>query len=117
MENNKYSSVLDAINKLKERGYGEDFMQKEGMLCTFNSCSRLYEPSEVTLVEFHRLEGPSNPDDMSIVYVIETKDGVKGTIVNAYGAYSDPKINAFFKNVTKATDSQKSSHTPTIEKY
>ena len=117
MENNKYSSVMDAINKLKERGYEQDFMQKEGMLCTFESCSRLYEPKEVTLVEFHRLEGITNPDDMAIVYVIETQDGVKGTIVNAYGAYSDPRINEFFKAVTKETDSQKSSHLPTIEKY
>ena len=32
----------------------------------------------------------SNPDDNSIVYAIEAKDGsMKGTLVSAYGVYSE----------------------------
>ncbi len=40
------------------------------------------------VVEFYRFEGASNPDDNSILYAIETSDGLKGLLVDAYGAYS-----------------------------
>lgn len=33
------------------------------------------------------------------MYVIETADGCKGTLIDAYGVYSDEKVNEFFKNV------------------
>jgi hypothetical protein len=52
-------------------------------------------PEDVTIVEYHRFEGASNPDDMSVVYVIETADGRRGTLVDAYGTYTNPKVDTF----------------------
>jgi hypothetical protein len=46
-------------------------------------------PEDFTVDEFHRFEGMSNTDDNSIVYAISSKDGVKGTLVDAYGMYSE----------------------------
>ena len=40
--------------------------------------------------EFHRVEGVSDPDDMAIVYAIESKSGVRGTFADAFGVYADP---------------------------
>jgi hypothetical protein len=37
----------------------------------------------------YRFEGDSNPDDSSIVYAISSNTGLKGTLVDAYGAYSE----------------------------
>ena len=34
-----------------------------------------------------------------LLNVIETNDGEKGTLVDAYGAYSDPQIEKFMKQV------------------
>ena len=47
----------------------------------------------------HRFEGVSDPDDMSILYAIETRSGVRGTLADAFGAYADPRVGAFLRDV------------------
>ena len=51
------------------------------------------------IVNFYRFEGNSNPDDMSVMYAIETSDGLKGTLTDAYGLYSDDDTGEFLKEV------------------
>jgi hypothetical protein len=36
---------------------------------------------------------------MAILYAIETTDGRKGTLIDAYGYYADEEISAFMQNV------------------
>jgi hypothetical protein len=36
---------------------------------------------------------------MSVLYAIETTDGVKGTLVDAYGLYADEETGEFMKEV------------------
>ena len=36
---------------------------------------------------------------MSILYAIETCDGQKGTLIDAYGSYSDEDTSAFMQDV------------------
>jgi hypothetical protein len=36
---------------------------------------------------------------MSILYAIETTDGTKGTLIDAYGNYSDDDTGAFMQEV------------------
>jgi hypothetical protein len=43
-------------------------------------------------MKIYRFEGESNPDDSAVVYAIETIDGIKGTLTDAFGIYSDPEI-------------------------
>jgi len=59
----------------------------------------VYSPSEMTIVEYHRFEGMSNPSDMSIVFAVESEDGRKGTIVSTYGAYANMKLVEFMDKV------------------
>jgi hypothetical protein len=40
------------------------------------------------VVKYYRFEGDSNPDDNTVLYVIETSRGEKGLLLDAYGAYS-----------------------------
>jgi len=44
-------------------------------------------------------KGASDPDDMAIVYGIESDDGERGIVVDAYGVYADPRLGEFLKNV------------------
>ncbi len=84
-----YDTVVDALHDLKARGFDFDFNLKETCL----HCAQLdkeLSPEDFDVVEIYRFEGASNPDDNSIVYAIESTDGLKGTLVNAYGIYSDP---------------------------
>jgi hypothetical protein len=46
-------------------------------------------PDDFEVTEVYRFEGMTDPDDQSVLYALESKDGIKGTLVNGYGLYSD----------------------------
>lgn len=71
----------------------------EGRLSTVDGKDQ-FTPDQVRIVNFYRFEGESNPDDMAILYVLETDTGAKGTVSDAYGAYSDQSVESFMKQVT-----------------
>lgn len=94
-----YSSLSDALNDLKKRGYTEDFeLQQHCLQCT--SLSLELEPEKFTVDEFYRFEGMSNPDDNSIVFAISSVEGVKGTLVDAYGMYSENLTEPMVRKLT-----------------
>ena len=93
-------SLVSVENRLKKEGFTQDFNVVDGRLQTIGSDSnKTYATDEVTIVDFYRFEGESNPDDMSILYAIEANDGVKGTISTAYGTYADGDTDDFLKQV------------------
>ena len=98
MEN--YSSLLEAIEGLRKRGYTEDFKAGERGLLGLQH-EKIYEPGQVQVNDFFRFEGASDPADNSILYAIETDDGIKGTLVDAYGPYADPKVISFMEEVER----------------
>lgn len=83
-----YQTLSEATNGLRERGYTLDFNLKENCIRCHTEDLEL-SPEDFEVVEVHRFEGMSNPDDNSIVYAIESTDGLKGVLVNAYGVYAD----------------------------
>ncbi|GAC1377496.1 MAG: hypothetical protein NVSMB30_24510 [Hymenobacter sp.] len=93
-------SLVNVENKLTQDGFTQDFNVVDGRLHTIgHDSNKSYGPDEVTIVDFYRFEGESNPDDMSILYAIEAHDGVRGTISSAYGVYADTEIDDFLKQV------------------
>lgn len=91
-------TLASCLNKLVLEGYTEDFKAGERGLLSLQH-ERIYEPQDITIVNFYRFEGASDPADNSILYVIETNDGVKGTLVDAYGPYADIKVQRFMEEV------------------
>jgi len=91
-------SLSLCINRMVLDGYNLDFKVEEEKLMAL-STGNTYEPAEVLIKNFFRFEGQSDPDDNSILYVIETTDGGKGTLVDAYGAYADQDVTDFFKKI------------------
>ena len=91
-------SLSACLNKLMLDGYTEDFKAGERGLLSLQH-EKIYEPSQVQVNDFYRFEGASDPADNSILYAIETDDGVKGTLVDAYGPYADSKVIAFMEEV------------------
>jgi hypothetical protein len=87
------------VSKLEEKGYTEQFRVEKKVLQSLTDKKKKYKPKDVKAVNFYRFEGPSNPDDMSILYAIETADGTKGTLIDAYGVYSDDDTGAFMQEV------------------
>ena len=98
MEINSYKTVTEALQELAKRGFTGSFTIEQDGLHSMTT-GNILRPTDVTIVEYHRFEGESNPDDMSVVYALECKDGSKGILIDAYGAYADPVIGDFLKNV------------------
>lgn len=90
--------MVAAIQDLQKRGYECDF-QMSGNSLKCLATNKIYQPEAMTIIEYHRFEGITNPDDMSIVFVIECNDGSKGTVVSAYGMYADIKLLDFMDKV------------------
>ena len=104
-------SLINVENQLNKDGFTQDFNVVDGRLQTISSESnKSYGADEVTIVDFYRFEGESDPDDMSILYAIEANDGVKGTISSAYGVYGDTNINDFLKQVDDLGKNLTKSH-------
>lgn len=91
-------SLATCLNKMVTEGYTEHFTITEEGLASLQKHSN-YKPEEIQVVNFFRFEGQSDPDDNAILYVIETNDGTKGTLVDAYGVYTDPNVSRFMKDV------------------
>lgn len=92
------STMVSILEVLEGNGYTAQFKVTSKGLVSIVS-NKTYQANEIEINHFYRFEGESNPDDSSIVYAIETKDGVKGTLIDSYGAYSDPEISNFIKMV------------------
>ena len=98
MDVNQYTTVSEALQDLNRRGFAGSFtVERDGLRST--ATGRLVRPEDATIVEYHRFEGDSNADDMSVVYALECSDGTRGVIVDAYGMYADPLLGDFLKNV------------------
>jgi hypothetical protein len=94
MDANRFGTLSEALEALKQKGYDESFVIDDHGMRGMENHDRI-RPEDVTIVEYHRFEGTSNPDDMSVVFVIETADGRRGTLVDAYGTYASPQVDTF----------------------
>jgi hypothetical protein len=93
-------SLVNVENKLSKDGFTQDFTVTNGRLHTMSDASsKTYGPEDITIVDFYRFEGESDPDDMSILYALQTNDGVRGTISSAYGVYGNSDALEFLKLV------------------
>lgn len=86
------------VDELGRRGYTEDFKAVEGGLQALGTGQR-FEPKDLVIRGYYRFEGTSDPDDMAIAYAIETRSGVRGTLIDAFGVYSDPTTSEVLKRI------------------
>ena len=84
-----YDTVVAALTGLKERGYNINFnIAFDKLMCSENKTC--LNPNEFEIVEVHRFEGNSNPEDEDVVYAVESINGkIKGVITSAFGMYAD----------------------------
>ncbi|MFN3403238.1 MAG: hypothetical protein ACK40G_04030 [Cytophagaceae bacterium] len=90
------------LNKLKEKYNAIDFEFDNGKITDPNT-GKSYSAKDVRLGDIFRFEGISDPDDMAVVYVLDTSDGKRGVIVDAFGIYADESIQAFIKEVEEVS--------------
>jgi hypothetical protein len=88
------TSEAGVIDRLEQDGFTEHFTVRGTTLRSADT-GHTFQPRDVDIREFARYEGVSDPDDMSIVYAIESHDGARGTLVDAFGVYADPAVGDF----------------------
>ncbi|MBC7744851.1 MAG: phosphoribosylpyrophosphate synthetase [Flavobacterium sp.] len=93
-----YLTMLEAVENLRKRGYNYEFNYEHACLYC-DLISKKFNAEDLRITEYYRFEGMSDPDDNTIVYAIESKDGHKGTLIDAYGPYADEHKSAFIQNI------------------
>jgi hypothetical protein len=98
-------SMVLCLSKVVDDGYKEDFKAtREGLESA--STRKLYTPNEVKVITSFRFEGFSDPGDSAVLYVIETADGVKGTLIDGCGNLADPLVYKFILDVETSGEKQ-----------
>jgi hypothetical protein len=72
----KMKTLSESVNEAFEKGYIENFQVAEAGLMTADE-QVIYAPADISISDFYRFEGYSDPQDNSILYLIKTNDGKK----------------------------------------
>ena len=106
MHNKHIDNELDEVkvmDKYESQGYTGSYQMIDGEFTDVNT-KKTYSAKEVTIEEEYRFEGETNPEDMSILYVISLADGTKGMALLAYGPTAETEMPMFFKDVVDKSD-------------
>src|SRR5450432_615725 len=83
-----FDTLTEAIIALKKAGYVNDFnLHPEWIECP--PLQLKFGPTEFHVDEVYRFEGMNDPDDSAVLFAITSSVGVKGLLVDAYGAYAE----------------------------
>ncbi len=94
----KMNAVSVCINRAVTDGYKECFKATaRGLYAVSNS--RYYRPEQVRIAEIHVFDKNVNVSDNTTVYLLETSDGTKGTVVDTYGQRHDEYLQQFIVQV------------------
>jgi hypothetical protein len=91
-------TLAGVVDDLGRRGFREQFVPARGGLRAVGT-GRTFPPDQIAIRERYRFEGVSDPDDMAIVYALETRSGIRGTLADAFGVYADPAVGAVMRDV------------------
>lgn len=99
MESGDLTTLTSVLEKLRERNLDTEYRwTEEGFTA---GKGKMYEPQDLKIVRTYRFEGDSNPDDSSILYIIEADDGLIGYCLDAYGAITNhgQEFNNFIRSI------------------
>jgi len=102
------TTLSGVLEKLRIRKQDNEFiMTADGFT---SPAGKLYKEEDLTIIKTYRFEGDSDPSDNSILYLIETHDGLIGYSIDIYGAYSnhdDSNYDDFIRKINvKERDEQ-----------
>jgi len=86
-----YETLSEATKDLHAKGFTEDFntWDSRRLLDYIKGKDNKY----IAIVDFIRFEGTSDMGSNTILYVLETSDGTKGVLVDAYGTYAGQTVD------------------------
>ncbi len=98
MSSSGHVTLTGTLDDLARRGFTERFgVAGDGLRSAEGG--KTFRAEDLLIREFYRFEGVSDPDDMSIVYAIESRDGTRGTLVDAFGVYASPAVGRVLEHI------------------
>jgi hypothetical protein len=79
-------------------GYTEDFTLNEDGLVSACKQSR-YSAGQITTINSYRFEGPLTQQENAVLYIIETSDGTKGTLLNTPETRVKGLVDRFLQDI------------------
>lgn len=74
------STLSQVMETLNERGYKEQFeITEKGIKALLSK--QEFEPKDLKIVKQYHFDGMTDPGDESTLYALESKGGLKGTLV------------------------------------
>ena len=90
------TTMMEVLEKLRVQQKDNEFKwSPEGFTARKG---KFYQPEDMKIIKTYRFEGESNPDDSSIIYIIQANDGLIGYTIDAYGTYSSHENEAGYDN-------------------
>ncbi|MBA2609181.1 MAG: hypothetical protein H0U92_09605 [Actinobacteria bacterium] len=86
------TTVSEAIDALRVKGYDADFSVSEEGLLRCGQCGHLHAPEDAVVNVTYRFEGASDPDDEAVILGLTCGAcGSRGVLVAAYGPSASPE--------------------------
>ena len=86
-----YTTVLEALEDLKDKGFYHDF--------NLHTEAIKKNPNDYSVEHVYRYEGDSDPDEESVVYGIISISGKKGVFVSGFSANSDDEASKILEKL------------------
>lgn len=87
-------TLSQVMAQLHEKGWDNEFHHAAKGF--YLDDKHYYDASALEIIKAYRFEGESNPSDSSVLYIIRTREGRVGYVVDAYGIYSNHDDDAAF---------------------
>ena len=83
-----YDTLTEALEAVRKQGFTLVYNLKNDCLKCQQNAIELH-PADFDIVDVYRFEGMTDPGDSTVLYTIESNTGQRGTLVDAYGPYSE----------------------------
>lgn len=95
-------ALSQILNALMDKGIDNELIMNENNEMVCAKLYKKYEPEDLLIFKKIRFEDESNPDDNSIILMIQNIQGNIGYILNSYRAYRNfdgPELDDFIKQI------------------
>jgi hypothetical protein len=97
-KNDSSKTLSQVVNELVNLGYTTEFeFDRNSLYSPKGTC--YIKSKDLVITQIYRFEGMNDPSDSAVVYALESSQGKKGLLIDAYGVYADEHKVAFLKNI------------------
>ena len=101
---NSPATMSEVLKNVQAMGYSKDLNK---FLITEKDEHADFDLSEFKIDRSYRFEGISDPSDEAVVYAISSdRYELKGYLIDGYGIYADPEVEALAKKMKKSNSSK-----------